>query len=298
MTRPVALLDRTVRRLLDRMRLNVRSKATAARQGGHRSPHKASGVEFADHRPYVSGDDVRHIDWKAFARHGQLVLRQFEEERDAFVHVLLDVSGSMGRGAPPKMEAARRLAAGFAYVGMRQFDRVRVVPFADVIEEMPLAVRGPQDLAHLERYLSAEEGAGPTFFEEAVQQLVNRGTARGLVVVISDFMSPEGWDEGFRRLGAMGHEIHVVRVGCAEDEAPEFSGELELRDAETDERVRLRVGKALLSRYRAEVRRHLTSCRDACRRVGGRWVEVDVAVPTDAMLKRVFAAPEHRSAAT
>jgi uncharacterized protein (DUF58 family) len=294
----VAILDRTVRRVLDRMRLTVRPSATAGRQGGHRSPHKASGVEFADHRPYVSGDDVRHIDWKAFARHGQLVMRQFEEERDAFVHVLLDVTGSMSRGEPPKIEVARRLAASFVYLGMRQFDRARVVPFADVVEDVPLAVRGPQDLPHLERYLGAEEAAGPTFFDEAVKQLASRGTPGGLVVVISDLMAPDGWEDGLRRLGAMGHEIRVVRVGCAEDEAPSFSGELELCDAETDERVRLRVGKALLERYRAEVRQHLASCRDACRRAGGRWVEVDVTTPTDAMLKRVFAAPEHRSAAS
>ena len=76
------ILDRAARRILDRLQLAVRPGATATRQGGHRSPVLASGVEFADHRAYVPGDDVRHIDWKAFARHGQLTLRQFEEERD------------------------------------------------------------------------------------------------------------------------------------------------------------------------------------------------------------------------
>ncbi|HJL18447.1 MAG TPA: DUF58 domain-containing protein [Sandaracinaceae bacterium LLY-WYZ-13_1] len=294
----MAFLDRVARRVLDRMRLTVRPTATAMRQGGHRSPFKASGVEFADHRPYVTGDDVRHIDWKAFARHGQLVMRQFEEEKDAFIHLLLDVTGSMSRGEPPKIDVARRLAASFTYVGVRQFDRVRVVPFADVVEEVPLALHGPQDLPHLERYLSEEDAAGPTFFDEAVKQLASRGAPRGLVVVISDLMAPEGWEDGFRRLGAMGHDIRVVRVGCAEDLDPAFEGELELRDAETDERVRLRVGKGLLERYRVEVKKHLEACRDACRRAGGRWIEVDVAMPTDAMLKRVFAAPEGRSAAS
>jgi hypothetical protein len=93
----MSLLDRGVRKLLDRMRLAVRPRTTANRQGGHRSPIKATGVEFADHRPYVPGDDVRHLDWKAFARHRHLVLRQFEEERDSWLHVLLDVTGSMTR---------------------------------------------------------------------------------------------------------------------------------------------------------------------------------------------------------
>ena len=292
------ILDRAVRRVLDRMRLPVRARATAGRQGGHRSPFKASGVEFADHRPYVSGDDVRHIDWKAFARHGALVMRQFEEERDAFVHVLLDVTGSMSRGEPSKISVAQRLAASFAYVGMRQFDRTRVVPFADTLEDVPLAVRGPQDLPLLERLLTETEAAGPTFFDVAVKQLGQRGTPRGLVIVVSDVMAPEGWDDGFRHLGAMGHELRVVRIGCKEDLDPSFEGEFELRDAETDERIRLRVNKPMLERYRALVKDHLEQRRDACQRAGGMWIDVDVEMPTDAMLKRVFGGPRMRSAAS
>jgi uncharacterized protein (DUF58 family) len=293
----MAILDRAVRRVLDRMRLSIRPRATAARQGGHRSPQKAAGIEFADHRPYVSGDDVRHVDWKAFARHGQLVLRQFEEERDAFVHVLLDVTGSMSRGEPKKIDVARRLAGAFAYVGMRQFDRGRILPFADDLEDVPLAVRGPSDLPELERFLAETTAGGPTSFAKAVEQLQSRGAQRGLVVVVTDLMAPEGWDDGFRRLGTMGHEIRLVRVGCREDEDPSFRGELELRDAETDERVRLRVDKGLLERYQREVRRHLDACRDTCRRAGGRYVEVSVEMPVEVMLKKVFAGPELRTAA-
>lgn len=288
----MAILDRAVRRVLDRMRLGVRPSATAARAGGHRSLAKAAGVEFADHRPYVSGDDIRHIDWKAYARHGQLVLRQFEEERDAFVHVLLDVTGSMSRGAPPKIDVAKKLAAGFAYVGMRELDRARVIPFADDALDVPLAVRNQRELAELERVLEKTGAAGPTAFAEAVRGLASRGVPRGLVVVVTDLMSPEGWDDGFRRLGAMGHELRVVRVSCKEDEEPSFQGELELHDAESDERIRLRVDQRLLERYRREVRAHVDACRDACRRAGGRFVEVAVEMPVEQMLKRVFAGPE------
>lgn len=294
----MAILDRAVRRVLDRMRIAVRPNATSGRQGGHRSPFKAAGVEFADHRPYVSGDDVRHIDWKAFARHGHLVMRQFEEERDAFVHVLLDVSGSMSRGKPAKIEVGARLAASFAYVGVRQFDRARVIPFADEIEDIPLALKGPQDLPRLERLLSETAPGGPTAFDVAVRQVAARGVPRGLVVVISDLMAPDGWDDGFRHLGAMGHELRVIRVGCSEDDDPQLNGELELQDTESDQRIRLRVGKKLLSRYKQIVREHHDAVRESVRRAGGRWIDLDVATPTDDMLKRVFAAPTMRSAAT
>jgi uncharacterized protein (DUF58 family) len=291
----MSLLDRGVRRVLDRMRLSVRPSATASRQGAHRSRAKAGGVELADHRPYVAGDDVRHVDWRAFARHGALVLRQFEEDRDAFVHVLLDVTGSMSRGAPPKIDVARAIAASFAYVGVRQFDRARVVPFADALDEQTLAVRGPRELPELERLLAATEAEGPTAFAAAARELGARGARRGLVVVITDLMAPEGWAEGFRVLGAMGHELRLVRVRCAEDEAPSFSGELELCDAESGERLRVRVDRELLERYRREVEAHVGACREACQRAGGRYVEVDVAMPSKQLLEAVFAGPAARS---
>jgi uncharacterized protein (DUF58 family) len=293
----MAILDRAVRRVLDRMRLTIRPRATAARQGGHKSPIRATGIEFADHRAYVSGDDVRHIDWKAFARHGQLVLRQFEEDRDAFVHVLLDVTGSMARGTPPKIDVARRVAASFAYVGMRQFDRARVVPFADDLEEIPLAIRHPNDLPELEKFLSATEAAGPTLFAESVKELAAQGAPRGLVVIVSDLMAPAGWEEGFRKLGTLGHEIRLVRVSCKEDDEPSFDGELELRDAESDERVRLRVSKQILTAYKNEVRKHVDQCRDFCRRAGGRYVEIGVEMPAELMLRKIFAGPEIKNAA-
>ena len=293
----MAILDRTVRRGLDRMRLSIRPSTTASRQGGHRSPVKATGVEFADHRPYVAGDDVRHVDWKAFARHRQLILRQFEEERDAFVHVLLDVTGSMGRGKPPKIDVARKVAASFAYVGMRQFDRARVIAFADDVDPAPLAVRSAADLPELEKLLETTEPSGPTAFAQAARQIASRQLPRGLLVVVTDLMTVDGWDEGFRLLGSLGHELRVIRIGCKEDLEPDFTGELELRDAETDERVRLRVSRDVLSAYRKEVRQHLEQCRDAVRRAGGRWIEIDVEMPVELMLKRVFATPELKSAA-
>jgi hypothetical protein len=193
----------------------------------------------------------------------------------------------MTRGTPPKIEVARRLAAGFADLGMRQFDRARVVAFADNVEDMPLALRSAGDLPELERFLEKTDAAGPTAFSKSVHELAARGTPRGLVVVITDLMAPEGWDDGFRLLGTMGHEIRLVRIACREDEDPTFNGELELRDAETDERVRLRVSKQLIEAYRREVRKHVDGVRDTCRRAGGRYVEINVEMPLEVMPKGV-----------
>lgn len=287
------VLDRTARRILDRMLLAVRPGATATRQGGHRSPVLASGVEFAEHRAYVPGDDVRHIDWKAFARHGQLTLRQFEEERDARIYVMLDLSGSMSRGAPvSKIELAKKLAAAFAYVGMKQFDRALVIPFGADLEREARPVRAPADLPELDRFLQSCSAGGPTSFEQAVRSLAERHPRRGLVVVLTDLMKPDGWDAGFRRLGALGHELRVVHVRCAEDLEPDFQGELELFDAEEERSVCLRVSKDLLQAYAREVRKHVEACRESCRRAGGRFVDVPVDISLEIALRRAFAGQE------
>lgn len=288
------LLDHAARRLLDRLQLAVRPGSTATRQGGHKSPVLASGVEFADHRQYVPGDDVRHVDWKAFARHGQLTIRQFEEERDARVYVMLDLSGSMSRGAVSqggarsKLEMAKRLAASFAYVGMRQFDRAVVMPFGEDLERETRPLRTAADLPEVDRFLTECSAGGPTSFAQAVRSLAERFPQRGLVIVITDLMKPEGWEAGFRTIGALGHELRVVHVRCAEDLAPDFQGELELFDVEDQRTVRLRVSRDLLEAYRGEIEKHVGACRDAARRAGGRFVDVPIDMPLELALRRAF----------
>lgn len=286
------VLDATARRILDRLKLTVRPGSTATRQGGHRSPVLASGVEFADHRPYVPGDDFRRIDWRAFTRHGQLVMRQFEEERDARIYVLLDLSGSMSRGTPPKLEIAKRISAAFAYVGMKQFDRAVVIPFGEDLEREARPLRAPSDLPDVDEFLAKATAGGPTGFPQAVRSLATRFPQRGLAVVVSDLMTPKGFPEGFRTLGALGHEVRVVSLRCTEDDKPDFQGEIELHDAESGQKIRLRVSRDLLDAYAKEVKTHREQCRDATRRAGGRFVDLDVAMPLEEMLRTAFRGEE------
>lgn len=288
-------LPQEVRRLLERIRLPVSMRATAQRQGGHRSPVLASGVEFADHRPYVPGDDVRRIDWRVFARNHQLVLRQFEEERDATVYVLLDLSGSMSRGEPPKIEMAKRLAASFAYAAMRQFDRAMIVPFGDALERTSAPLRHTDHTPELERFLADLSVGGETSLKAAVRTFRNHYPRRSLVVVISDLMSQRGFVEGLEELASVGHEVRVVHVRADEDEAPKMEGELELVDAETGELVRLRVSRELLAAYAREVRLHVQACRDTVRKRQGRFVDVPTDLPMEIAIRRAFAAQDPTS---
>jgi uncharacterized protein (DUF58 family) len=290
------LLDRMTERLLERLRLAVRARSTAVRQGSHRSTANAGGLEFADHRDYVAGDDVRRIDWKAFARHRELSIREFQEERDARVYLLADFSASMTRGAPPKVDVVRRLLAAFAYVGMRQFDAVEVIPFAAHQGTPSRRHRDRSRYVELERWLLAQKPAGTTSFKDTVREFAAERRPRGLVLVVSDLMATQGWDEGFRLLGGMGHELRLVRVTCKEDDEPGFSGELELHDSETDAEVRIRMDKELVAAYRAIVREHVEACRKLVERTGGRFVEAPVELSTEQLVKKAFFIPTNMRA--
>lgn len=285
----MALLDRAAQRLLERLRLRVRPQAAGGDHGGHRSEARANGLQFAERREYVVGDDARRIDWKAFARNRTLSVRTFEEERDARVYVLVDVSGSMARGAPPKLEVARRIAASFGFLGMNQVDRVRVIPFADTVQRATPILRRKDEYPGLEAFLSGLEARGATTFAETTRGFLERFPARGYVVVVSDLMEAADWGASLRGLAQRGNQLCVVRVRCDEDDAPEFRGEVELTDAETGETLRVTVTSALVEAYRAEVTAHVDRTRDACRRVGGLLLDAPVEVPFDQLLRRVLA---------
>ena len=285
----MALLDEAARRLLERLHLNVRPRATSREQGGHRSEARAGGMEFAERREYVVGDDARKIDWKTFARNRTLTVRTFEEEHDARVYVLVDVSGSMSRGAPPKLDVARRVAASFGYLGMNQVDRVQVIPFASSVERATPVLRRRDDYPGLETFLDGLQAHGVTTFAETARAFLQRFPGTGYVVVVSDLMDAADWSPSLRSFAQRGHQLCVVRVRCDEDHAPTFQGELELTDAETGEALRVTATSALLEAYREEVAAHVQRTRDACRAVGGRMVDAAVESPFDHVLRQVLA---------
>jgi uncharacterized protein (DUF58 family) len=285
----MGLLDRAAKRLLEQLHITVRPRATSIGQGAHRSRTRAAGLEFADHRLYTPGDDIRHIDWKAFTRNRQLMLKTFEEEREVYIYILLDASLSMTRGDPPKLDRAKAIAAAFAYLGMKQFDRVRVVPFATELGDIRAGARSKAAYPLIERALEELSAEGVTSFEQTTKDFAERYPRHGLVVVITDLMEARDWGESFRILARLGHELWVVRTSCLEDERPDFRGELELEDVELGRVLTIRMNKAVIEAYGREVRAHIEACHEACDKVGGRFVEAPVELSLDEALRAVLA---------
>src|SRR5829696_85225 len=146
-----------------------------------------AGIEFADHREYTAGDDLRYLDWNIYARHGDLLLKRFQEEEDLHVYFLLDCSRSMGFGEPAKFDLARQVTAALAYIALADLDRISVTAFADdIIADFPLT-RGKGRVLSLLKFLENLPASGQdTNLERVATGFVHRDQRRGLTVVVSD----------------------------------------------------------------------------------------------------------------
>jgi uncharacterized protein (DUF58 family) len=184
--------------------------------GLHRSPYHGFSVEFSEHRPYQPGDEIRHVDWRLFARSERFHIKQYEEETNLRCHVLLDGSASMSYASPghlSKFEWGAALAACLMYLMVRQQDAAGLALFD---EELRRLVPPRSTRAHLRVLLKELEGwrpSGGTRTEGVLHRLAETLTRRGLVVLISDLLDEESAVlRGLKHFRHQGHEVVVLQV--------------------------------------------------------------------------------------
>ena len=200
-----------------------------------RTKQMGGGIEFADHREYTPGDDFRHLDWNVYARHGELLLKRFQEEEDLHVYFLLDCSRSMGFGSPAKFDLARQVTAALAYIALADLDRVSVVAYSqEILADFPLA-RGKDRILSLLRFLENLKPQGTdTNLALIASGFVMRPQRRGLAIVVSDLFDPTGYDRGLDLLRHRTYEPHLVQIYDPQEARPSQLGEIELVDIETE----------------------------------------------------------------
>ena len=218
--------------------------------GEHRAKKKTdSGIEFADYRQYVSGEDTKNVDWRTYLRLDKLILRLFEEEADLPIYIFFDASASMDYGEPAKFDYARKISAALCYVGLLNQDRVNLVGFADGIAQELSARRGKHQVWHAFRFLEAMKPGGTTSMEKAFKGFFSSRRRRGLVVVVSDFLDEEGFSRAFDMLRFFRQDLFAVHVHTPEEARPDLPDEVLLEDAESGTSQRVRVTPALLEAY-------------------------------------------------
>ena len=254
-----------------------------------RSRKTGSGVEFADHRNYAAGDDLRYLDWSVYGRLDKLLLRMFEEEEDLHIYLLIDASASMR--ANGKLDYAERICAALAYIGLAKLDRVSIVPFGGggQVERLPPA-RGKANIFKVFQFLSALEPVGRTELSRALESFVHRTKRRGLAVVISDFYDPEGYEEGLNLLRYHRFEPTVLQIWDAAEAKPKLRGDVEIVDVETGELREVTVSEKILTQFADAHEEWCVKLQQYCSARGIGYFRADTAIPFDELVLRIFRA--------
>ncbi len=255
-------------------------------KGERKSPRRGSSVEFADYRPYEVGDDLRYVDWNAFARLNRLYLKVFMDEEDLCVHLILDASMSMDFGMPSKFQYGVRLAAALAFVGLVNLERVGVAVFRDRVAEGWLPTRGRSQFLPMEQFLAGLTPRGPTALTESLRQYALQAKDPGVAVVVSDFLDPAGYQEGLRALMERRFDIHVIHLLSQDELHPSFAGDLELVDGESGEVREVSIDAETLRAYERQLGGFLAGIEGFCRSNELNYVRVPTDVPLEDLLLR------------
>jgi len=273
---------------LEYLRIVSRRLAAGTDAGRRTGRRTGPGLEFAEHRAYVAGDDFRHIDWAAFGRLERLLLRLCRQEEDLGIDFLVDASASMATGRPAKFDHARRLAAALAYVGLASLDRVRLFAVDAGLRAHLSAGRDKAHVLAILDFLRSLAPAGPTDLAQGVTAYLPHAPRPGLVVLVSDLMDPGGYAKPLTLLQGRGFEAWCLHVTDAADLAPPGTGDLAVTDAETGETLGVHLTDEVRERLAREAERFAAEARAWCLGRGIGYAEAPTHVPADAMVLDVL----------
>jgi len=280
------LFDQEFLRKLESLALASRRAATGLRRGERRTKKKGSGVEFADHKAYVPGDDIRLLDIGIYQRLGKLLLRVYEEEEDLSLYFLIDRSASMAHG--DKLAQAVRLTAALGYIGLCSLDRVSVHALGDELHERLPPLRGKQRLFRLLRFLTTLRPSGRTDLSAALRRFALMHPRRGMAVLLTDLYDPAGFEAGINALVHHRFEVCVLHLGSALDTRPTAAGDVAVVDAETGERVDITLTEKKLRQVDAQVAEERQQVRRFCARKHVAYFAVDASAPFDEVVLHVL----------
>ena len=311
------LFDAEFMRKLERLSLISRKLKSGRLKGERRSPKRGQSVEFADYRTYSPGDDLRRVDWNAYARMERLFIKLFQEEEDLTVHILLDASKSMDWGDPnditltapvapidstikdtsnPKSEIrnpksdtsdqnkliyAKRVAAALGYISLTDLDRLSVTAFSRSGIQRFTPVRGKGHSISLLRFIAGVKAEGQTDLDLMLRQYASQAKYPGLLFLLSDCLVEGGGVQGLSALQAAGHEINLIHILSPAEVHPELAliGDLRLKDVETGATQDVSIDGAILDLYREKYEQWQGGIENFCRRRGINYLNVTTDTP-------------------
>ncbi len=273
-------IDPAVLAKIGNLEFIARSVVDGVINGSHRSPYFGASVDFAEHRGYVPGDDIRRVDWRVFARTDKYYIKEFEADSNSNFSVLLDVSKSMAFGSRiTKLDYAKTLAACLTYLVSKQRDRVGLVTFdEEIVDHVPPSAKHVDVVLHT---LDRVQAKRPGRFGLPIRKLAEHFGRRGIVVVISDFYEePDEILDAVSLIRFRGNDVILFHVLDPAEIDFSFDDASSFEDLESGEQLPV-VPDALREQYRAMIREHIAALttKSAAQRVD--YNLLNTAAPLD-----------------
>jgi len=288
------LLPEAIRRRLEPLMLHAKTIRSGSMKGERRSVKRGTSIEFADYRNYSPGDDLRKLDWNVYARLEKPYIKLLEDEEDLAVHLLLDVSASMnwpndddsegGNPAHNKLLFAKRLFAGLAYMSLKSGDRLMLSAMNDRGNNQFGPSRGRSQIVPMLRYAHNLEAEGVTDLNQTLRNYALREKRTGLVIIITDMFSPNGYVDGLNMLLGKGHEVAIIHLLSPDEVTPPLAGDLSLIDIETGITQEVTVDANMRAIYQQRLIGWLDSIRNDCARKGIHYLMVETDIPFEKVI--------------
>lgn len=289
-TEPSNAFDEAFLKKIEYLYIVSRKIAAGKHQAKRKTRLVGSGIDFADHRQYTPGDDVRNLDWRVYRRTEKLFLKLYEEEEDLHIYFLVDTSRSMHIGAPNKWNMARQLAAALGYIGLCNLDRVSIVPFSSAVDDRMAPTRGKAQIFKVFDFLDRCEAGDQTTLKDAFKTFVSENKRPGLAVIISDFYDPEGFDEGLDVLRYHRFEPMVIQLFDQREFEISVQGDVELVDCETGEVRQMTVTPAMMKEYKRVFREFCDELQTYCTRRQILYFRAAIQQPFEELVLKIFRA--------
>lgn len=242
---------------LNRCNIAATQLYPGSRMGARRSRSKGSGMEFANFRPYSAGDDFRAVDWMVYARTDHLYVKTFETEENLYVYILLDISNSMDFGSPvSKLELGKQLAGALGYMTLAQQDNLSIHVLNDRLRDSINTGEKGLRPSEMLNFCAQLQPGGKTDLVKSLQLFTVSASQRGMVFLISDFLSPGKFEDGLRYLVYHGFGVLGFHIMDPWEQNPKLEGEVDLEDSETGVTLPLTVRRNTCSQMQTCFRTH------------------------------------------
>ena len=295
------LFDESTLRKLEQLTLIAERVRVGVMKGDRRSRKRGTSIEFADYRNYTKGDDLRRLDWNVYARLERPFIKLLEEEEDLAVHLLVDASASMdwpdgnnqqstinSQQSTNKLVYGLQLAGALGHISLTSGDLLTVSLLHSGGDRHWGPHRNQQNSLRLLQFLETGNAGGITDLTLSMKNYALYGRRPGLLFLISDLLSPNGYQDGLNALQSRGYEVGLIHLLSPDEIEPPVSGDLKLVDVETGQDAEITLDPTTLNQYRERLRQWQTEIANYCAGRGVHYIPVTTDLPWEKLVMQTL----------